>query len=42
LQVHGHGARADACDRSFAVLSTQVLTVGLRLRGLYLPPEASW
>jgi hypothetical protein len=32
LRVHGRGARADACGRSFAVLSTQVLTVGLRLR----------
>ena len=27
-----HGARTDACGRSFAVLSTQVSTVGLRLR----------
>jgi hypothetical protein len=24
LHVHGRGARADACGRSFAVLSTQV------------------
>jgi hypothetical protein len=32
LHVHGRGARTDACDRSFAVLSTQVSTVGLRLR----------
>ena len=32
LHVHGRGARADACGRSFAVLSTQVSTVGLRLR----------
>jgi hypothetical protein len=31
LHVHGRGARADACGRSFALLSTQVLTVGLRL-----------
>jgi hypothetical protein len=30
--VHGRGARADACGRSFAVLSTQVSAVGLRLR----------
>jgi hypothetical protein len=32
LQVNGRGARADACGRSFAVLSTQVSAVGLRLR----------
>jgi hypothetical protein len=32
LHVHGHGARTDACGRSFAVLSTQVSTVGLRLQ----------
>jgi hypothetical protein len=32
LHVHGRGARADSCGRSFAVLSTQVSTVGLRLR----------
>jgi hypothetical protein len=32
LHVHGRGARADACGRSFAVLSTQVSAVGLRLR----------
>jgi hypothetical protein len=32
LHVHGRGARTDACGRSFAVLSTQVSTVGLRLR----------
>jgi hypothetical protein len=32
LHVYGRGARADACGRSFAVLLTQVLTVGLRLR----------
>jgi hypothetical protein len=31
LHVHGRGARTDACGRSFAVLSTQVSTVGLRL-----------
>ena len=32
LHVHGRGARTDACGRSFAVLSTLVSTVGLRLR----------
>jgi hypothetical protein len=32
LHVHGRGARADACGRSFAVLSMQVSAVGLRLR----------
>jgi hypothetical protein len=32
LHVNGRGARSDACCRSFAVLSTQVSTVGLRLR----------
>ena len=32
LHVHCRGARTDACGRSFAVLSTQVSTVGLRLR----------
>jgi hypothetical protein len=32
LHVRGRGARADACGRSIAVLSTQVSTVGLRLR----------
>ena len=32
LHVHGRSARTDACGRSFAVLSTQVSTVGLRLR----------
>ena len=32
LHVHGRGARTDACGRSFAVLSTQVSTNGLRLR----------
>jgi hypothetical protein len=32
LHVRGRGARTDACDRSFAVLWTQVSTVGLRLR----------
>jgi hypothetical protein len=31
LHVHGRGARADTCGRSFAVLSTQASTVGLRL-----------
>ena len=31
LHVHGRGARTDAYGRSFAVLSTQVSTVGLRL-----------
>jgi hypothetical protein len=32
LHVYGRGASADACGRSFAVLSTQVSTVGLCLR----------
>ena len=32
LHVHGRGARTDACGRSNAVLSTQVSTLGLRLR----------
>jgi hypothetical protein len=32
LDVHGRGAKADDFGRSFAVLSTQVPTVGLRLR----------
>jgi hypothetical protein len=32
LHVHGRGARTDACGRGFAVLSTQVSTVGSRLR----------
>jgi hypothetical protein len=32
LHVHGRGAKADACSRSFAVLSTQLSTAGLRLR----------
>jgi hypothetical protein len=32
LHVHGRGARANACGRSIAVLSTQVSSVGLRLR----------
>jgi hypothetical protein len=32
LHVHGRGDRADACGRSFAVLSAQVSTTGLRLR----------
>ena len=31
LHVHGRGARTDACGRSFAVVSTQVSAVGLRL-----------
>jgi hypothetical protein len=30
--LHGRGTRADTCGRSFAVLSTQVSAVGLRLR----------
>ena len=32
LHVHGRGTRTNACGRSFAVLSTQVSTVDLRLR----------
>jgi hypothetical protein len=32
LHEHGLGAKTDACGRRFAVLSTQVSTVGLRLR----------
>ena len=32
LHVHGRGAKADACGRNYAVLSTQVSTVGFRLR----------
>jgi hypothetical protein len=32
LHLHGRGAKTDACGRSFAVLSTQVSTAGLRLR----------
>jgi hypothetical protein len=32
LHVQGRGAKADACGRSVAVLSTQVPTAGLRLR----------
>jgi hypothetical protein len=32
LHVHGRGDRADACSRSFAMLSTQDSAVGLRLR----------
>ena len=36
LHVHGRSARTDACGRSFAVFSTQVSTVGLRL-GLVVP-----
>ena len=31
LHVHDRGAKIDACGRSFAVLSTQISTVGLRL-----------
>jgi hypothetical protein len=36
MHVNGRSAKADACGRSFAVLSTQVLTVGLRLRHHWL------
>jgi hypothetical protein len=32
LHIHGRGAKTDSCSRSFAVLSTQVSTVDLRLR----------
>jgi hypothetical protein len=32
LLVNGRGAKTDDCGRSFAVLSTQVPTAGLRLR----------
>jgi hypothetical protein len=32
LHLDGRGAKTDACGRSFAVLSTQGSTVGLRLR----------
>jgi hypothetical protein len=32
LHELGRGAKTDACGRSFAVLSSQVSTVGLRLR----------
>jgi hypothetical protein len=32
LHVHGRGAKTDCCGPSFAVLSTQVSEVGLRLR----------
>jgi hypothetical protein len=32
LHVHGRGAKTDVCGRSFAVLSTQVSAVSLRLR----------
>jgi hypothetical protein len=32
LHVLGRSAKTDACGRSFAVLSTQVSTAGLRLR----------
>jgi hypothetical protein len=38
LHVHGRGARTDAYGRSFAVLSTQVSTVGLRMRLVMLRP----
>jgi hypothetical protein len=38
LHVHGRGVRTDACGRSFAVLLTQVSTVGLRLR-LVVPKQ---
>jgi hypothetical protein len=31
LHVHGRGAKTYACGRSFAVLSTQVSSAGLRL-----------
>jgi hypothetical protein len=31
LHLHSRGAKTDACGRSFAVLSTQVSTAGLRL-----------
>jgi hypothetical protein len=46
LHVLGRGARTEACGRSFAVLSTQVLSVGLRLRLVVPRPMpaavASW
>jgi hypothetical protein len=38
LHVHGRGAKTNACGRGFAVLSTQVSTVGLRLRLVVLRP----
>ena len=38
LHAHGRGARTDACGFSFAVLSTQVSTVGLRLWLVVLRP----
>jgi hypothetical protein len=38
LHVHGCGAKTDACGRSSAVLSTQLSTVGLRLRLLVPRP----
>jgi hypothetical protein len=41
LHVHGRGARADACGRSFAVLSAQVSAVGLRLRFAVLSTQVS-
>jgi hypothetical protein len=41
LHAHGRGARADFCGRSFAVLLTQVSTVGLRLRFVVPGPMPS-
>jgi len=38
LRVNGRGAKTDAYGRSFAVLSTQVSTIGLRLRLVVLRP----
>jgi hypothetical protein len=38
LHAHGRGVRTTACGRSFAVLSTEVSTVGLRLRLLVPRP----
>jgi hypothetical protein len=35
LHVLGRSAKADPCGRSFAVLSTQTSTVGLRLSGAW-------
>jgi hypothetical protein len=40
LHVSGRGARTDACGHSFAVLSTQVSAVGLRLQ-LVVPRQMS-
>jgi hypothetical protein len=40
LNVHGRGARTDACGRSFAVFSKQVSTVCLR-QWLVLPRPMS-